>query len=52
MLDDITESYDEQLENDEINPVEAGFMQGEEKAELYDDNEEEDDEDEQNEEEE
>jgi len=35
--DDITESVDEQLENDEITPVEAGFMNGEKEAEEYDD---------------
>jgi len=37
MADDITESFDDLLENDEISPIEAGFMQGEEDAENYPD---------------
>jgi len=41
LQDDITESREEQLENDEINSVEAGFMQGEKDAEEYEREEEE-----------
>ena len=41
MYDDITESTFEQLENDEIDSVEAGFMKGEEDAEEYGEREEE-----------
>jgi len=36
MEDDIIESSDEQLDNDEINSFEEAFIRGEEKAQIYD----------------
>ena len=40
MYDDIIESINEQVENDEISPFEAGFMQGEEDGKEYEQEEE------------
>jgi len=44
MYNDITESFTEQLENNEITPTEAGFMRGEKEAELGDEEDGEEDE--------